>query len=271
MFDAHCHLDFPDFDADRRAMLQRALEAGVRRFMVPGTTRARWPGVMSLAEREDIVVSLGLHPYFIYEHRTQAPRAGASGAGCGDADESALDDLQALERALSQGARVVGIGECGIDARFEATLSRQWEVFEAQLQLAKHFRLPVVVHCVHAEDAVAKRLRQLALPAGGLIHAFGGSPQQAQRFVDLGYTLGIGGSVTYSRARRLHRSVASLPDDAFVLETDSPDMPLCGHQGRRNEPYHLGTICEHIALLRDQSREEVAAATTQNACRLFGL
>ncbi|WP_110665229.1 TatD family hydrolase [Salinicola halophilus] len=250
LFDAHCHLDFPEFDHDREAVFARARQAGVRRFMVPGTTRARWPDVTSLAEREGVVVSLGLHPYFLDEH--------------------GADDLEALERALANDSRIVGIGECGIDARFEQTLDRQWVIFEAQLQLAKRFRLPVVVHCVHADDTVAKRLRELALPAGGLVHAFGGSPQQARRFIDLGYTLGIGGSVTYSRAQRLHRSVASLPDDAFVLETDSPDMPLSGHQGSRNEPCRLAAVCERVAELRGQNPAEVARHTARNARRLFG-
>ncbi|GHB09544.1 TatD family hydrolase [Salinicola rhizosphaerae] len=251
LFDAHCHLDFDVFDADRDAVFARARAAGVSRFMVPGTTRARWAGVKALAGRADVVVSLGLHPYFIDAH--------------GD------DDIQALEHELQTVPGLVGIGECGIDARFEQTLTRQWALFEAQLQLARRARLPVVIHCVHADDQVAKRLRQLDLPARGLIHAFGGSEQQARRFVDLGYTLGLGGALTYSRAQRLHRVVRSLPDEAFVLETDSPDMPLSGYQGQRNEPARLIETLDHVAHLRRQAPGRVAELARRNAQRLFGL
>ena len=129
----------------------------------------------------------------------------------------------------------------------------------------------MVIHCVRANDRVAKRLRQLALPAGGLIHAFAGSPEQAQRFLDLGFTLGLGGATTFERARRLHRAVASLPDDGYVLETDSPDMPLAGHQGERNEPARVAEVCRRVAELRGQSEQRVAAASSATARRLFGL
>jgi len=251
LFDAHCHLDFDCFDADREAVFERAHAAGVERFMVPATTRKRWTNVLALGQRDDVVVSLGLHPYFVEAHRDS--------------------DLDELDEALGRERQLVAVGECGIDARFDATLERQWALFEAQLQLAKQHRLPVIVHCVHADDQVAKRLRQLDLPARGLIHAFGGSPQQAERFVDLGYCLGLGGAVTYERAKRLRRGVAAIPDDAYVLESDSPDMPLAGRQGQRNEPAYLTETLAHVARLRGQAPEEVAAKATANTRRLFGL
>ncbi|WP_110691773.1 TatD family hydrolase [Salinicola halophyticus] len=251
LFDAHCHLDFDSFDADREAVFERAHAAGVSRFMVPGTTRRRWENVLALSERDDVVASLGLHPFFLDEHAER--------------------DIERLAKALDQHPHLVGIGECGIDARFEATLDQQWALFEAQLQLAKQRRLPIIVHCVHADDQVAKRLKQLDLPAGGLIHAFGGSAQQAGRFLDLGYTLGLGGAVTYDRAKRLHRVVQSLPDDGFVLETDSPDMPLCGRQGQRNEPSCLPRTLDAVAALRRQERDRIAANAWANTRRLFRL
>ncbi len=251
LFDAHCHLDFDRFDTDREAVFERAHAAGVSRFLVPGTTRQRWPAVLDLGERDDVVVSLGLHPYFVEAH--------------------ADSDLEALADEIGRHESLVGIGECGIDARVEDTLERQWELFEAQLQLAKRHRLPIIIHCVHADDQVAKRLRQLDLPARGLIHAFGGSPQQARRFLDLGYSLGLGGAVTYDRAKRLHRAVQSIPDDGFVLESDSPDMPLSGRQGQRNEPAHLMETAESVARLRGQTRESVIANAWVNTHRLFGL
>ncbi len=255
LIDAHCHLDFPDFDADREAVFERARAVGVGHFVVPGTTRQRWPGVLALGQRDDVSVCLGLHPCFMDDHGEE--------------------DLAALEAGLDEppdrvAPRIVGIGECGIDARFPETLDAQWELFDAQLRLAKARKLPVVIHCVRAHDKVAKRLRQLDLPAGGLIHAFAGSPEQARRFLDLGFVVGLGGAVTFDRAQRLRRAVASLPDDGYALETDSPDMPLAGHQGERNEPSRLVEVCRVVAELRGQSVEAVAAASTATARRLFG-
>jgi TatD DNase family protein len=251
LIDAHCHLDFPDFDADREAVFERARAAGVRHFVVPGTTRARWPGVLALGQRDDVSVCLGLHPYFMDTH--------------------AEGDLDALALALDEHPEVVAVGECGIDARFEATLDAQWHLFDAQLRLAKARSLPVVIHCVRANDQVAKRLRQLGLPAGGLIHAFAGSPEQARKFLDLGFVVGLGGAVTHERAKRLQRAVAALPDDGYVLETDSPDMPLAGHRGERNEPSRVAEVCRMVAALRGQAVERVAVESTQTARRLFWL
>ncbi|MGM0692140.1 MAG: TatD family hydrolase [Pseudomonadota bacterium] len=249
LIDAHCHLDFPDFDADREAVIERARAVGVAHFVVPGTTRVRWPRVLALGERDDVSVCLGLHPYFMDEHHDT--------------------DLEALEEALDANPGVVAVGECGIDTRFAETLDTQWRLFDAQLKLAKSRELPVVIHCVQANDQVAKRLRQRDLPDGGLIHAFAGSPEQARKFLDLGFVVGLGGAVTHERAKRLHRAVQSLPDDGYVLETDSPDMPLAGDQGQRNEPARVAEVCRVVAGLRGQGADKVATESTATARRLF--
>lgn len=251
LIDAHCHLDVAAFDADRSEVIHAAKAVGVNHFVVAATTRARWPGLLALGERTDVSLCIGLHPYFIAEHQQQ--------------------DLAALEQQLADNKRFIAIGECGIDGRFKDTLDEQWHYFEAQLKLAKQYELPIVVHCVKANDTVSKRLRQLALPRGGLIHAFSGSYAQADKFLQLGCTLGLGGSVTFERAQRLRGVVARLPNDSFVLETDSPDMPLCGYQGQRNEPCRVAEVCEVVASLRNQTVEEVAALSSANAARLFNL
>ncbi|SDK84372.1 TatD DNase family protein [Franzmannia pantelleriensis] len=250
LIDAHCHLDFPDFDSDREAVIARAKAAGVGGFVVPGTTRARWPAVLALGERDDVSVCLGLHPYFIDEH--------------------VESDLQALDDALAADPQIVAVGECGIDARFSETWEAQWQLFDAQVRLAKRHALPLVIHCVRANDQLAKRLRQLAPPHGGLIHGFAGSPEQALVFIELGFVVGLGGALTHPRARRLQRAVAALPDDGYVLETDSPDMPLAGYQGQRNEPARVAEVCRQVAALRGQQEKDVAAASSATAQRLFG-
>lgn len=255
LIDAHCHLDFAVFDEDRNQVLARARAAGVERLVVAATTRSRWAGVLALASRDDCCSCLGLHPVFLDQHRLD--------------DED--DDLGALHAALIAHSEVVAVGECGIDMRYADSLPRQTALFDAQLRLAREHELPVVVHCVRANDQVAQRLRQFELSKGGLIHAFAGSAQQARRFHELGYLLGLGGAVTYPRATRLRRVVAELPDQAFVLESDSPDMPLLGHQGQRNEPARIAEVCRVVAELRGQTCAEVAAASTANAQRLFGI
>ncbi|TVP48042.1 MAG: TatD family deoxyribonuclease [Halomonas sp.] len=251
LVDAHCHLDFAQFDDDRADVIEAAKALGVRRFVVPGTTRARWQQVLALNERADISVCLGLHPYFLDQHQEA--------------------DIDSLDHMLSEHPEVVAVGECGIDGRFSDSVEAQWHYFDAQLKLAKQHALPVVVHCVRANDKVAQRLRQLALPQAGLIHAFSGSIEQATKFIDLGFKLGLGGAVTYERAKRLHKTVKALPDDAFVLETDSPDMPLSGHQGVRNEPQRIAEVCDAVAQLRGQTSEEIAARSSATATQLFGL
>ncbi|MBD3894318.1 TatD family hydrolase [Halomonas sp. ML-15] len=251
LIDAHCHLDFPDFDSDREAVIARAKAAGIGGFVVPGTTRARWPDVLALGRRDDVAVCLGLHPYFMDEH--------------------AEEDLEALDAELVANPQVIAVGECGIDARFSDTWEAQWRLFDAQVRLAKRHTLPLVIHCVRANDQLAKRLRQLAPPAGGLIHGFAGSPEQAKAFIELGFVVGLGGALTHLRAKRLQRAVAALPDDGYVLETDSPDMPLAGHQGERNEPARVAEVCRQVAALRGQPEEDVAAASTATAQRLFGV
>lgn len=250
LIDAHCHLDFDAFDEDRDAVLARAAKAGVEHYIVPGTTRERWPRVADLGRRSEISVCYGLHPYFLQAHTPE--------------------DTNALEAQLDAYPDTVALGECGIDARLD-DLDRQWQLFDAQLRIAKRRHLPVVIHCVQANDQVVKRLRQLALPAGGLIHAFSGSPEQAQGFLEAGFVLGIGGGATYARAKRLRRAIRSLPDDGYVLETDSPDMPLYGEQGRRNEPARVHAVCETVSELREQSYAAVAMQSTATARRLFGL
>ena len=252
LVDAHCHLDFSAFAADRAGVFERAREAGVEGFVVPGTTRDRWPDVVAMGAREDVAVCLGLHPCFMDAHDDPG-------------------DIAALSEWLDRHPEVVAIGECGLDARFADSWHAQWSLLEAQLRLARARRLPLVLHCVHANDVLARRLRQLAPPAGGLIHGFAGSPEQAMAFYRLGFVLGLGGATTYPRAQRLRRTVAALPDDGYVLETDSPDMPLAGHQGERNEPARVAEVCRIVAELRGQTESRVAADSTATARRLFAL
>ncbi len=167
--------------------------------------------------------------------------------------------------------RPVAVGECGLDFYVEG-LDRdaQQRYLDAQLALAKEFDLPVILHARRAFDDVAAAIRRIG-GLRGVVHSFSGSEAQAQQFFKLGFHLGIGGPVTYERAQRLRSIVATMPIEWLLLETDSPDQPLSGHRGERNEPAFLVEVLDCIATLRNESRESVAAATTANAEQLFSL
>jgi len=251
LIDSHSHFDDPEFDADRDAALARARDAGVTRQIVPAIAVSNFEKVRALCSADSgLFAAYGLHPMLIAEHTP-----------------SHIDELARwIERE-----KPVALGECGLDFWIEG-LDReaQRDVFERQLALAKDFDLPVILHARRAFDDVAAALRRIG-GLRGVVHSFSGSEEQAQQFFRLGFHLGIGGPVTYDRAKRLRGIVASMPIEWLLLETDSPDQPLSGHRGERNEPAFTAEVLDVIATLRGESREAVAAATTRNACELFDL
>jgi TatD DNase family protein len=250
LIDSHCHIDAAEFDADRDAALARAREAGVTRQIVPAIALSGFAKLRDLCRSEPgLCPAYGLHPMYLDQHRP------------GHLDE--LAGWIAREQPAA-------VGECGLDFYIE-NLDRdaQFAYFEGQLALAREFDLPVILHARRAFDEVAAALRRVG-GLRGVVHSFSGSEEQAKQFWKLGFHLGIGGPVTYERAKRLHAIVATMPIEWLLLETDSPDQPLAGHRGARNEPAYLAEVLDCVAALRDESREAVAAATTANAERLFG-
>lgn len=251
LIDSHSHIDTDEFDADRADALSRAREAGVTRQIVPAIAASGFAKLRDLCHAEaGLFPAYGLHPMFLAEH---AP--------------AHLDELARwIERE-----KPVAVGECGLDFYIEG-LDRdlQQQYLDGQLALAKDFDLPVILHARRAFDDVAAAIRRVG-GLRGVVHSFSGSEEQAQQFFRLGFHVGIGGPVTYDRAKRLRTIVAAMPLEWLLLETDSPDQPLAGHQGRRNEPAYLVEVLDCIAALRGESRESVAAATTANAERLFRL
>lgn len=250
LYDSHCHLDAPEFDDDRPAVLQRARAAGVARQLVPAVSRAGWPKLKALAAaQDDLRPAYGLHPMYLAEH------------GPGDLD--ALADWLAA-------ARPAAVGECGLDFFVEGLEPQAQRLyFHGQLELAREFDLPVVLHARRAVDEVIAALRRVG-GLRGVVHSWSGSPEQARQLFALGFCLGIGGPVTHERARRLRRTVAEMPLDCLLLETDAPDQPGAGHRSQRNEPGFLPEVLQVVAQLRGQSEEVLAEATWANAERLFG-
>jgi TatD DNase family protein len=251
LVDSHCHLDASEFDADRSDVIARARAAGVQVQVVPAVTAASWPKLRETCRMADgLYPAYGLHPMFLDAHRPEH-----------------LDDL----RGWIERERPCAVGECGLDffvAGLDAELQQQY--FMGQLRIAREFDLPVIVHARRAVDAVIAAIRQVG-GLRGVVHSFPGSPEQAAQLHKLGFLLGLGGPLTYDRAQRLQRLVATMPLEQLLLETDAPDQPDAGIRGERNEPARLPVVLETVARLRGQPAEDIAAQTTVNAKRLFGL
>ncbi|NHN78287.1 TatD family hydrolase [Azotobacter chroococcum] len=255
LIDTHNHLDFPDFDADRAAVLTRCRALGVGRQVLAGVYRANWQRLWDLACAEPgLYAAFGLHPVYLEQHRA--------------AD---LDDLGAWLQRLRGDGRLCAVGEFGLDYYLaELDRERQQALFEAQLRLAAELGLPVLLHVRRAHAATIATLKRLRLPRAGIVHAFAGSREEAREYLKLGFRLGLGGAPTWPQANRLRQVVAGLPLEAVVLETDAPDMAPAMHPGGRNSPEYLPEICAAIAALMGIEPEALAEASTRNAYELFG-
>ncbi|TAN04824.1 MAG: TatD family deoxyribonuclease [Rhodanobacteraceae bacterium] len=250
LFDSHAHLDAPEFDADRGAVLRHAHAAGVKEMLIPAVTAASWPNLHALCESEPgLYPAYGLHPCYLARH-----------------DDGDLDALQAWLHHHPAKA----VGECGLDL-FDPSLDfeRQLRLLRGQFEIAHRFDLPLVLHARRAFEQVILELRRFGKPLRGVVHSFSGSTEQARELWKLGFSVGIGGPVTYDRAQRLHKVVATLPIDCLLLETDAPDQPDASHRGGRNQPAFLVDVLDCVAGLRGEDPAELAHATTANARRLF--
>lgn len=245
LVDTHCHLDAAEFDADREAVANAAIAAGVGRIVVPAVERANFGAVASVCrDHPGCIAAYGIHPMYV--------------------DRARESDLDALRETLAR-EQPLAVGEIGLDHFVEdRDDARQEFYFVAQLRIAREANLPVLLHVRRAIDAVLKALRRCRV-RGGIAHAFNGSRQQADEFIRLGFKLGFGGAMTFPRATRIRELAASLPLDAIVLETDAPDIPPEWRAGGRNAPDQLPAIARRLAELRGISAEALAAATTANA------
>ena len=265
--DTHCHLDAAEFEPDRDAVREAARQAGVTRCVIPAVHRKHWPQVAQLAERHGDAYALGIHPLYI--------------------PQALETDLLALDLALTERAgdpRLVAVGEVGLDFFVPALCTpemreKQWFFYTEQLKLAQKHSLPVVLHVRRSADLLLKGLRQCRI-ASGIAHAFNGSHQQAQSFVDLGFALGFGGTLTYERSLQLRSLACELPLSALVLETDAPDIPpqwlyqtaeqrAQGAAQGRNSPAELPRIAQVLAELRGVSLADLAQASSANVCRVL--
>ena len=250
--DSHCHLDFPDFEAELDAIIERARSLGVTHMTTIGTTLKKIDRVIQIAESYPFIyASAGIHP-----HDAEAEF------------DVTYDDLA----KLAKHPKVIGIGETGLDYFYEhSPKDKQQELFRLHIQVARDFGLPLIVHTRDA-DHDCLRILQEEMQKGafkGLIHCFTASQDFAMEVLKLGFYISISGIVTFKKATDLHESVRNIPLNRLLIETDSPYLAPIPHRGKRNEPSFVIHVAEAIAELKDCSLPEVAQVTTQNYFDLF--
>lgn len=251
LIDSHIHLDDQRFDYDRKALIKMAHMAGVDRFVVPAVKVNRFPAVLKVAEEHpQVAYTLGLHPYYIDEHRAV--------------------DLEFLAKSL-QGSGAVGVGECGLDYHLkELDRLKQQKVFEAQVILAKHFDLPLVLHVRGAVDDVFKILKKHNY-FKAVMHSFNGSIEQAQLITEHGVYLGFGPAVCNPNAKKLQAMIKHVPLENLMIETDAPDQPFYDRVGKRNLPIDILRVNMEMAKILGVEADILAAQTAANTKILFNI
>lgn len=251
--DTHCHLDAHEFGEESSSIAERASRLDVSWIVIPAVDRANFETVARLANQQgNCTYALGIHPICVPQARQED-----------------LDILRDAVAAAMNDSRFVAIGEIGLDFFIPALCSdamreKQEYFYSEQLKIARDFGLPVLVHIRRSQDRVLKYLRRITLP-GGIAHAFNGSFQQAQAFIELGFKLGFGGAMTFPRALQIRRLATELSLDAIVLETDAPDISPVWRHPHRNSPEELPGIGNALADLRGLDAGTIAQATTANA------
>jgi TatD DNase family protein len=251
LFDTHVHLDLlpPGFDLQKET--EQALAIGVVRFVIPGVAPSGWERLLAVASSTPGgLAAPGIHPLAVAQWETSKGK---------------------LRRLLTEG-KVAAIGEIGLDGTLDPPAPVQEQAFRGQLRLAREFGLPVLLHCRKATGQLLEILKQEgAENIGGIWHNYSGSLETARTAIDLGFALAFGGIVTWPEARRAPETLAELPKEWIVLESDAPDQTPHPHRGQPNRPVFLGLVAERVAALRGWSLEETARITTANACRVLRL
>jgi TatD DNase family protein len=253
LVDSHAHLDMKDFDGDRQATLDRALEGGISHIISIGTDLSSSRKALELTKIYDFVFSsVGYHPH----HAT-------------DTD---LQVLKELEELVSE-PKVVAWGEIGLDFyRRYSPPDIQVKTFKQQLEMAVALDLPVIIHDREAHAELLEILRQMTKRGGkGVIHCFSGDYEMAMALIEMGYHISIPGTVTYKKALQVHEVATRIPLERMLIETDAPFLAPVPHRGKRNEPLFVTYTAQKIAELRNMNFEEVALQTTENAKRVFNL
>jgi TatD DNase family protein len=255
LVDSHCHLVFRNFDDDLELVAARWREAGVKALLHACVEPAEIPAIRALADRlPELRYAVGVHPLDTQHWQ---------------------DDTAAVLRSAAQAdARVVAIGELGLDLFRETNLERQLAVLEPQLDLAVELNLPVIIHCRDAAapmlELLAARAQRAAVPRG-VMHCWGGTPEEMEGFLAHGLFISFSGTVTFPKAEATHQCARQVPADRYLVETDCPFLAPVPKRGKRNEPAYVAAVAARVADLRGEPLEQVAHTSTANAVALFGL
>jgi TatD DNase family protein len=252
LVDSHCHLDFPDFQADIDALLERAAEANVGLMVSIGTRLSQFDKVLAIAERyENVYCTVGIHPH-------EAGR------------EAKTEAAQLI--ALAAHPKVIGFGETGLDYFYDhSPRDQQRAAFRSHIEAARETGLPVIVHTRDADEDTAAILAEEAAkgPFSGLIHCFSSSRQLAEKAIDLGLYISLSGIITFNKAEALRDIVRTLPLERLLVETDAPYLSPIPMRGKRNEPAFVAHTAGKLAELMALDPADLAQATTENFLRLF--
>ena len=256
LIDTHVHINFDSFQPDLDEVAARWREAGVSRLVHSCVEPSEFLAIQALSDRfPELFFAVGLHPL--------------------DVEEKWLPTSPTEILALAQSdARVVAIGETGLDFFKASNCEQQQQAFEAQLTIARTLELPIIIHCRDAAAPMAALLQSFWQRYGavkGVMHCWGGTPEETQWFLDLGFLISFSGTVTFPKATQIHESAKMVPSDRLLIETDCPFLAPVPKRGKRNEPAYVQYVAEQVAQLRQVPLDELAAQTTKNACTLFNL
>jgi TatD DNase family protein len=249
LVDSHCHLDFPDFAPEREAVIARARAAGVATMLTICTRLDQFDSARSIAETHDgIWCSVGAHPHEAADHAALLPE-------------------QLV--ALANHPKVVGIGETGLDFRYDLSpRDVQERVFRAHIATSRDIGLPLIVHARDADDEIARILDE-ERPSPGVLHCFSSGRALAEAALDLGFYISLSGIVTFRNAEELRAIARDVPLDRLLIETDAPYLAPVPYRGKRNEPAFVATTAAAVAKLKGVEIDDLAAATSENFFRLF--
>ena len=257
LIDTHVHLNFEVFQEDFASVRSRWQEAGVVHLVHSCVEPSEFSSIQAIAGRvPELSFAVGLHPL--------------------DASKWTMETQSVISSLASSDSRVVAIGEMGLDFYKADNYEQQLLVFEAQLEIATTLNKPVIIHCRDAASQVKEVLQRWKNLKGerlrGVMHCWGGTPEETQWFMDLGFYISFSGTVTFKNAKEIQASCKIVSPERLLIETDCPFLAPHPKRGtRRNEPSYVRYVAEHVATLRGEPLETIAAQTTQNACQLFGL
>lgn len=251
--DSHCHLDFGCFSDQIATLLKQLHQADITKLIIPATQASRWEKVEQLCTRySPLYYALGIHPHFLASFQEQ--------------------DLTILAAKLSKRSKkCIALGEIGLDKYAAADDMLQESIFLKQLAIAQQFKLPIILHCVKKQGRVLTLLKESKFNCGGVYHAFSGSVEVANEFIQLGFKLGIGGIITYPHSVKVRETVKVLPVESIVLETDAPDMPIYQQQTATNTPLNIIAIFNVLTQLRNESKSQLATQLYTNVSNIFPL